>query len=401
MVPLTTIVASGKGGTGKTLVAANLAFRLKEKGLRVGIIDCDPTNPNLPTLLGISSMHETTVDRLKPVDLDGLKVVSMGLLAGAKPLCMDGSQIQEFLNDMDGYVDWDVDYIVCDLSAGSSDELKAMVKTFSDGLLGSIIVMQPAHRLEAERVIRLHLDNGIPVIGLIENMSFLKVGKARWKIFGESAVDELGAKYKLEVLGKIPLSMDVRKAVEKNKGYLEGESADPIIKAADKLLTLKPQKPGFLARIKAKTREFIEAMLVELVVSINKEIDIKGLGDQYGYPGGRVIRLNLMSDDMDRTLVQADFKLQDGKLLAVENPNRVDTVIDLTPKAFAWSVLGDRVMADGSIYDLETAWYLGEARVFGKGETIRGLHFFKSVWGELRKNQNAINKLRPLLERLA
>jgi hypothetical protein len=108
-----------------------------------------------------------------------------------------------------------------------------------------------------------------------------------------------------------------------------------------------------------------------------------------------------MSDDMERILVQADFKIQDGKLLAVENPNRVETVIEISTKAFAWAVLGDRVLADGGIYDLETAWYLGEARVFGKGDSIRGLYFMKNVWNSLRQNQNAMNKLRPLLERLA
>jgi Mrp family chromosome partitioning ATPase len=400
-MPLVVLSVSGKGGTGKTLVAANLAYRLRDKGFKVGVADCDPTNPNIPALMGITNMHQTTVDRLKPVEFNGIKVVSMGLLAGDKPLCLDGGQITEFLNDLAGYVDWDVDYIVADLSAGSSDEYKAMVKTFADGLLGSVIVMQPAHAREAERVIRLHLDNGIPIIGLIENMSYLKVGEEKWNIFGESAVDKLAEKYKLEVFGKIPLSMEVRKAVETKGGYLEGEYAEPILKAVDKILTLKPQKPGFLARIKAKAREFIEALLVEMLVLINKEINIKEIQETYGYPGGRVIRLNLMSDDMERILVQADFKIQDGKLLAVENPNRIDTVIEISTKAFAWAVLGDRVLADGSIYDLETAWYLGEARVFGKGDCIRGLHFMKNVWNSLRQNQNAMNKLRPLLERLA
>jgi len=400
-MPKVVLCVSGKGGTGKTLFAANLAYQLRNRKFKVGVIDADPTNPNLPALMGITTFHETTIDKLKPVEVDGLKIISMGLLAGDKPLCLDGGQITQFLNDLSGYVDWDVDYIVADLSAGSSDEYKAMVKTFADGLLGSVIIMQPAHKKEAERVLKLHLDNGIPVIGLVENMSYLKVGKGKWKIFGESAVDELGEKYKVDVLGKIPLSMDIRRAVETKGGYLEGEYAKPVLKAVDKILTLKPQKPGFLARIKAKTREFIEALLVEMVLAINQEIDIKETQQAFHYPGGRIIRLNLMSDDMERILVQADFKIQNGKLLVVENPRKIDTVIEISPKAFAWAVLGNRVLADGSIYDLETAWYLGEARVFGRGDTIRGLHFMKTVWGNLRQNQKAMNRLRPLLERLA
>jgi len=397
----TVLVTSGKGGTGKTLVAVNLAYKLRDLGFKVGLIDSDVTNPNMPTLLGLTEAHETTVDRLKPVSINGVQVVSMGLLAGDKPLCMEGSQIAEFLSDMANYVDWNVDYLVADMPAGNSDEYKSMVKTFSDQLLGSVIVVQPAHGKDAERVIKLHLDNEIPIIGLIENMSHFKHGKMKLDIFGKSVVEELATKYGLEVLGRIPLAMAVRRAVVEKKGYLEGEYTEPIVKATEKILTLKPQKPGFLAKVKAKAREFVEALLVEMVVAANKEIDIKGLAQQHGYSGGRVIRLNLISDDMERVLVQADFKIQDGKLLAVENPSQVDTVIDITPKAFAWAVLGDKVMPDGSVYDLETAWYLGEARVFGKGETIRGLHFFKNVWGELRKNQNAINKLRPLLEKMA
>lgn len=394
-------VVSGKGGTGKTLIAANIAYRLRDLGFKVGVIDADPTNPNLPLLVGASSMHETTIDRLKPVEVNGLKIVSMGLLAGNKPLCLDGNQISAFISDLADYVDWDVDYIVVDLAAGSSDEFKAIIKSFSDNFLGSVIVMQPAHATEAERVIKLHLDNGIQVIGLIENMSYLKVGDEKVKIFGESRVEELGEKYKVEVFGKIPLSIEVREAVEKSGGFLTGEIAEPISKAVEKILTLKPQKPGFLAKIKAKTREFIEALIVEMVLAINREIDIKGIQEAHGYPGGRTIRLNLMSDDMERIIVQADFKIQDGKLLVVENPARIDTVIEISAKAFAWAVLGDRVLADGSVYDLETAWYLGEARVFGSGDSIRGLHFMKSVWNSLRQNQKAMDKIRPLLERLA
>ena len=108
-----------------------------------------------------------------------------------------------------------------------------------------------------------------------------------------------------------------------------------------------------------------------------------------------------MSDDMERVLVQADFKITNGKLVAVENPRKVDVVIDISPRAFAWAVLGDRVLPDGKVYDLETAWYLGEARVWGKGDTVRAVHFMKNVWGTLRENREAMNKLRPLLEKLA
>jgi hypothetical protein len=355
----------------------------------------------MPNLLGVTTLHDTTVDRLKPVDVNGIQVVSMGLIAGDNPVCMDGGQVHEFLKDLADYVEWDIEYLICDLPAGNSDEFKSMVRTFSEGLLGSVIVTQPAHTKDAERVIKLHLDNGIPIIGIIENMSYYKQGRVKIPIFGKSNVEELSEKYGVEVLGKIPLAMDIRKAVEEKNGRLEGEYAEPIVKTVEKILTLKPQKPGFLARIKAKAREMIEALLVQMIITINKEIDIKEVQTKFGYPGGRVIRFNLMDDNMERILVQADFKIHDGKLVAVENPRNVDVVIDITPKAFAWAVLGDRVLPDGRIYDLETAWYLGEARIWGKGEVIRGIHFMKHVWNELRQNRSAMEKLKPLLERLA
>ena len=164
---------------------------------------------------------------------------------------------------------------------------------------------------------------------------------------------------------------------------------------------MKVQKPGFLEKLKAKATELIETTLVQMVLAANKEIDIKGMQAQHGYPGGRVIRFNLMDDSMERILVSADFKIQDGKLVAVENPRQIDTGIDLKSRALAWAMLGNKVLAGGGLYDLEIAWYMGDARVWGYGDTVRGVHFMKEVWNTMRNNRGAMEKLAPLLQRLA
>ena len=402
MTPKAVLVVSGKGGTGKTIVSINLAYELSKRGKIVGLIDGDVSNPNLPNLMGVSQELETTRETIKPLTVNGIQMVSMGLIAGDKAICMDSSQYAEFLRDLVGYSEWKaIDYFIVDLPASNSDEFKKMVRVFSDNLIGSVIVMQPAHSIDAERVIKLHLDNGIPVVGLVENMSFFQAGKVKYKIFGESTVEAISKEFNIPVLGQIPLTMGVRKAVQEQGARLDGELAEPILKAVDHILEMKVQKPGFLEKIKAKATELIETTLIQMVLAANKEIDIRGIQGQFGYPGGRVIRFNLMDDSMERILVSADFKILDGKLVAVENPRQIDTGIDLKSRALAWAMLGNKVLAGGGLYDLEIAWYMGDARVWGYGDTIRGVHFMKEVWNTMRNNRGAMEKLAPLLQRLA
>jgi len=401
------MVAAHKGGVGKTLIACNIALKLSKKGKKVALIDADIASSNVTEFLSVKDFMSLDRETFYPGKVDGLEVFSMGLLVGQKAVSMSGAQYAELLRDSIEYGKWESEYAVVDLPAGSGDEFKQVVSIFGNELLGSIIVVQPAHEVDARRVITLHLDNGIPVIGLIENMSGFKAGAVNYPIFGESIVEKLGKEFNLEVLGKIPLSMKIRKAVNEKNPELIDELGKPLDKAVEKILTLKPTKPGFLSQLKGKARDLLERALVTLALAANKEIDIVGLQKNFGYPGGRIIRLNLMDDKMEKVTVSADFRLFNGKLVAVEeeyNDKEIidggGCVIDIKPKAFAMAILGNRKLSDGSIYDLEAAWRMGDARVWGKGDTVRGAYFFKAVWNEIRENKKALEAVKPVLELL-
>jgi len=394
------MVSAHKGGVGKTLVACNIALELTEREKKVGLVDADISSSNVTEFMKIEEHMKIDREIIIPGTMDGLKVFSMSLLVGPKAVSMDGAQYAQLLEDAINFGEWDTDYFVVDMPSGSSDEFKSIISVFQENLLGTIVVTQPAHTIDATRVISLHQDLGIPIIGLIENMSYFKAGAIKYPIFGESTVDQLGEKFDVDVLGRIPLTMDIRKAVEKREPKFKGEVAEPIKRAVDKILTLKPKKPSFLERLVRKTKELLEWALVEMVLACNKEIDIFNIQRVYGYPGGRVIRLNLMDEYMREVKVQADFMIWNGRLVAVENPRRIDCRIDIKPRAFAMAILGNRALSDGSIYDLETAWRMGDCRIWGAGQVARGMYFFKAVWRELRENKRAIERLKPLLERL-
>jgi len=277
-----------------------------------------------------------------------------------------------------------------------------MVQTFQDNFLGTIIVMQPAHEMDARRVIKLHLDNEIPVIGIIENMSYFKHGKIKMKVFGESTVDKLAEKFKLTNLGKIPLCMGIRKSVENNYGLLEEDLGTPIKNAVEKILKSKPIKPGFLKKLKERAKASLRLFLIRMVISANQDVDIGSMQQAHGYEGRRVIRLSLMDDVMRKVLEQRDLMITDGRLVNIENAEEEEVAlrVELSTRALVWSFL-NKELHSGRPYTLESAWYMGELRVWGYGDSVRGLYFMKNVWKAIRQNKNAMAKIKPLLERLA
>lgn len=401
------MITGHKGGIGKTLIACNIALTLSKRGKKTALIDADIASSNITEFLQVSEYMGFEREKMHPGKIDGLQAFSMSLLVGEKAVSMNASEYSELIRDAIELGEWgDTEYAIVDMPAGSADEFKRIISHFGDNFIGSIIIIQPAHEVDARRVITLHLDNDIPIIGLIENMTAFKSGVVTYAIYGESIIEKIAKEFGLTILGKIPLSMQVRKAVAEKKPLPE-DLSEPITTAVDILLTLKPRKPGFLAQIKTKVKSVISNALIGVILAANQEVDIPGVQEKFGYPGGRVIRLNIMDNRMEKAVVQADFRIWDGKLVAIEEKYSDEEIlkdggcrIDLKPQAFAMAVLGNRKLSDGSIYDLETAWRMGDARVYGRGETIRGAYFVKEVWNEIRTNQKAFKKVAPLLEAL-
>jgi len=397
------LIASGKGGVGKSLIAINMAHKLMEKGKKVGLLDSDFSSKSIRDFINLPpGMMDVSGERFHPIDVDGLKLWSMSLFVGVKPVSMEGSMYSELLNDAVKASEWgDVDYIVVDAPPGWSDTFKRTIEVFSN-FLGCLIVSQPAHVTDLRSGVDLCKDLEVRIIGIIENMSYLKVGDGQLKIFGESKIEELGKDFNVDIFGRIPLCMEIRDLVASKKPFLTGELAGPIEKAADKILTLKPEKPGFLAKAGEWIREKIVKALTGIVLAINDEIDITGVQKQFAYPGGSVVQLNIMREDMRTVISHWNFMVSEGKLLAVESePNKPvdpDYRIDIWKDGLKWALLRNRQLSDGSTYDFESALRMGHMKLYGPLAMVRGARFLREVLRRLSENEKAINRIRPLLE---
>src|SRR5258707_1909462 len=208
-------VASGKGGVGKTTVAVNLALALAKLGHKVGLLDADVYGPNVPIMLGTTQEPLATMDkRIVPVEVAGLKMISMGLLnPGDKPMIWRGpmlhSVIQQFLRG----VDWgELDHLVIDLPPGTGDVQLTLIQTAP--ITGAIVVTTPsAVSLEdARKAVHMFAQVRVEILGIVENMSYLIVPGTDQKIdvFGSGAGHRTAESMGVYFLGEIALDPEVR-----------------------------------------------------------------------------------------------------------------------------------------------------------------------------------------------
>lgn len=200
-------VASGKGGVGKSTVAVNIAVSLAEAGARVGLIDADILNPNIPMMTGVGyGRPKVEGEKMLPIEAYGVKVISTGFLIDPnKPMIMRGpmlhSAIRQFFTD----VKWgELDYMIVDLPPGTGDAPLSLAQSFP--LTGAIIVTQPQDVAvsDALRSIAMFETLNVPVLGVVENMT--------GDFFGEGGGERLAQERGLPFLGRVPLDAEVRKS---------------------------------------------------------------------------------------------------------------------------------------------------------------------------------------------
>ena len=174
-------VGSGKGGVGKTTVAVNLAIALARLGHKTGLLDADVYGPNVPLMMGTNQTPAAIGERIQPLENYGVKLMSMGFLSpGDKPLVWRGpmlhSVIQQFLRG----VDWgELDYLVIDLPPGTGDVQLSLIQTAP--VTGAVVVTTPSDvSLEdARKAVRMFEQVKVPILGMVENMSYLIVPALR------------------------------------------------------------------------------------------------------------------------------------------------------------------------------------------------------------------------------
>ena len=217
----TVAVASGKGGVGKSTVAANLAVALMRTGARVGLMDADVYGPCIPKLMGAAgALQHTPGGKVVPPMPYGVKIMSMGFyLPKNEAVVWRGPMLHKMIQEFLGRVDWgELDYLVIDLPPGTGDAQLSLCQTIP--LTGAVIVSTPQDvALEvASKAILMFKKLKVPILGIVENMSFYHCPHCgqREDIFGHGGAREASEKAEIPFLGEIPL--DVRIRVQSDEG---------------------------------------------------------------------------------------------------------------------------------------------------------------------------------------
>jgi ATP-binding protein involved in chromosome partitioning len=207
-------IGSGKGGVGKTTVSVNVALALSAGGARVGLLDADVYGPNVPRMMGVNDPPRANGDRIQPLEQHGIKLMSMGFLnPGDKPVIWRGpmlhSVIQQFLHN----VEWgQLDYLIVDLPPGTGDVSLSMAQTTR--ITGAVVVTTPSDvSLEdARKAILMFRQLQVPLLGLVENMSYLIAPQSgeRIDVFGQGGGRRTADQMLIPLLGELPLIPEVR-----------------------------------------------------------------------------------------------------------------------------------------------------------------------------------------------
>ena len=215
-------VGSGKGGVGKSTMAASLAYGLKRSGSVVGLMDADVYGPSIPHLIGVNRRPEIVDKKIQPIDLEGMKVMSMGFLVPPGEAVvwrgpMLHGAITQFLRD----TDWgDLDYLIIDMPPGTGDIALTLSQLLP--LTGAVVVCTPQDvaLLDAVKAIAMFRKVNIPVLGMIENMSyFLCPGCGqRYDIFGSGGARRRAAELDMPFLGEVPINIQIR--VNGDEGHI-------------------------------------------------------------------------------------------------------------------------------------------------------------------------------------
>jgi ATP-binding protein involved in chromosome partitioning len=245
-------IGSGKGGVGKSTVSVNIAVALAQSGARVGLMDADIYGPNTPTMLGVDKLPPPNGQKLIPADAYGIKMISMGLLVKpGQPLIWRGpmlnSAIRQFLSD----VEWgELDYLIIDLPPGTGDAALSLAQALP--LSGAVVVTLPqlVSLEDASRGLNMFKQLEVPILGVVENMSYLDLPDGtRMDIFGSGGGESLAKATDTTFLGKIPIDQNVR---------IGGDTGKPIVvsypeSAAAKSIQEISQKVAAKASVAAMT----------------------------------------------------------------------------------------------------------------------------------------------------
>lgn len=236
-------VASGKGGVGKSTVAANLAVSLASQGLRVGLCDCDLYGPSIAHMFGVSH-HDLTSDHddnIIPIESYGIKLMSMGfLLSESSPVIVRGPLANRYTQQFLKQVAWgELDVLVLDLPPGTGDIQLTIVQSVA--LTGAVIVTTPQEvaLIDARKAATMFAKVNVPILGLIENMSWFECDRGkRYPLFGKGGGAKEAKRLKVPLLAQIPIDPATCQGADKGKPIALSKKDTPYHDAAAQLVNI-------------------------------------------------------------------------------------------------------------------------------------------------------------------
>ncbi len=247
------LVASGKGGVGKSSITANLAVALAKQGFKVGVIDCDVWGFSIPRMMGVAGRPTAFNGMILPLEAHGVKVISMGFfIPDEQPVIWRGPMLHKAINQFLADVYWgdDLDFMLLDLPPGTGDVSISLAQFLPGADMVIVTTPQEAAQKVAARAGKMSEQMPLKVIGVIENMSYFMCPgcDAQHRIFGEGGGKELAASLGTELLGEIPIEETLREGSDIGTPIVvlkpESDSAKAIEAIAARIAKHKPSIKG-------------------------------------------------------------------------------------------------------------------------------------------------------------
>jgi ATP-binding protein involved in chromosome partitioning len=241
-------VASGKGGVGKSTVAANLAMALHMSGHTVGLMDADIYGPSVPIMFGLGMMNPQTT--VFPVDKFGIRLMSMGFLVSPEQAVIwRGPKVAQAVQSFLGQIDWgQLDYLIIDLPPGTGDAQLTLSQ--SAPLTGAVIVTTPGEvsLIDARKGVKMFGEVRVPILGIVENMSYFQDATGtKTPIFGVGGGQKLADENRVPFLGELPIDPRVATCGDEGEPIVRKYPDSPVAKAymaLAKVVAAEANKPG-------------------------------------------------------------------------------------------------------------------------------------------------------------
>ena len=351
-------------------------------------------------------MSVTDKNTFEPYKWNGIDVFSMSLIAGrTQSVSMQADRYAQILHDVITSTEWNPDYLVIDLPGGSSDVYRTCIEILAENYIGDIVVCQPLMKDATEKYLHLHEYLEIPVIGLIENMSWLQIGKKKYHPFGRSTVEEIAEKYNVPVLGKIPLSIEVSERIEQGNPIFPEELQTPIKEACTRIEGARIQKPGFISRLVSTVdkavKSQVEKLLVQFILLANKVYDVNKIRTQTGFREERPTLLLITDETGTKELTRVALRLKADGLKVLRNPDELDYGIQTDFRTLARIIMGKRRLSSGRVVDYSAwdAWLHGDIKTFGIGHAPKTVKALRTLFEDPKIVEPLRARLGTILER--